>query len=230
MEIQISEFLSGAKEARGLTVIIDVFRAFSTSCYIYANGADKIIPVDSLKLAYRLKRENPGFLLVGEIGGKKPNGFDFGNSPSEIEGLDFSGKTIILTTSSGTQGLVEAKKADEIITGSFVNAGVIVEYIKTKNPEDVSLVAMGVEGRRRAPEDLLCARYIDNALNNKPNNIQEITRCLKEAPELQKFFDPQKYWFPERDFELCLRFNRFNFILSLEPYENNLLILEKIEV
>lgn len=230
MEIQILEFIRGARETRGLTVIIDVFRAFSTSCYIYANGADKIIPVDSLKLVYRLKRENPEFLLVGERGGRKPKDFDFGNSPSEIEGLDFNGKTILLTTSSGTKGLLGAKNADEIITGSFVNAGAIMEYIKTKKPENVSLVAMGVEGRRRAPEDILCARYIENTLNDGPNNKEKITKRLKEVPELQKFFDPQKYWFPRRDFELCLSFNRFNFILKLEPFDENLVCLERIDI
>lgn len=230
MKIQILEFLRGAEKATGLTVIIDVFRAFSTSCYIFNNGAEKIIPVGDLKLAYKLKRENPHFLLFGERGGKKPEGFDFGNSPSEIEGLDFSGVTILLTTSSGTQGLVKAKNGEEIITGSFVNAGAIVKYIKTKNPNKVSLVAMGVSGRRRALEDLLCAEYIENTLTDRPNNFEEITRRLRVTPELQKFFDPKKYWFPERDFKLCLSLKRFSFILKLEPFEENLVCLKRIDV
>ncbi len=230
MKIQILKFLRGAEEATGLTVIIDVFRAFSTSCYIYNNGAEKIIPVGDLKLAYKLKRENPHFLLFGERGGKKPEGFDFGNSPSQIEGLNFNGETVIQTTSAGTKGLLGAKNADEIIAGSFVNAGAVVKYIKSKNPELVSLVAMGVSGRRRAPEDLLCAEYIENTLTDRPNNFEEITRRLRVIPELQKFFDPEKYWFPERDFKLCLNLNRFNFVLRVEPYEEPLVFLKRIDV
>ena len=178
MKIQILEFLRGAEEATGLTVIIDVFRAFSTSCYIYNNGAEKIIPVGDLKLAYKLKRENPHFLLFGERGGKKPEGFDFGNSPSQIEGLNFNGETVIQTTSSGTKGLIGTKDADEIIAGSFVNAGAVVKYIKTENPGRVSLVAMGVSGRIKALEGLLCARYIENGLTGKPNNFEKITKYL----------------------------------------------------
>ena len=122
--------LEGARKAKGLTVIIDVFRAFSTACYIYANGARKIIPVADIKFAYELKKENPNFLLLGERGGRMPEGFDFGNSPSQIEGIDFKEKTVVQTTSSGTNGIISAKNADEIITGSFVNAASIVKYIK----------------------------------------------------------------------------------------------------
>ena len=36
MEIRILELIEGAKKAEGLTVIIDVFRAFSLECYLYA--------------------------------------------------------------------------------------------------------------------------------------------------------------------------------------------------
>ena len=188
MKIQILEFLRGAKEARGLTVIIDVFRAFSTSCYIYANGADKIIPVDSLELAYKLKKENPDFILVGERNWKKCEGFDFGNSPSEIEGLNFNGKIVIQTTSAGTKGLLGAKKAGEIITGSFVNVGAIVKYIKNESPKRISLVAMGVFGDISAPEDLLFARYIKNELTYKSNNFEKIKNNLRSAPGLRRYF------------------------------------------
>ena len=45
MNTQILQLIDGAKSARGLTVIIDVFRAFSVEAYLFAQGADKIIPV-----------------------------------------------------------------------------------------------------------------------------------------------------------------------------------------
>ncbi len=208
MNIHILEFLKGAKKATGLTIIIDVFRAFSTSCYIYANGARKIIPVVDLRVAYRLKDENPDFLLLGERGGEKPKGFDFGNSPSQIEGLNFNGRTVIQTTSSGTKGLIGAKNTDEIITGSFVNAGAVVKYIESKNPKEISLVAMGLNARESAEEDLLCAKYIRDSLISKLNDFENILEHLKNTQELQKFFDPDKDWYPERDFELCLTLNR----------------------
>ena len=66
MEINILQLNEGAKQAKGLTVIIDVFRAFSNECYMIAQGAAKILAVGDIELAYKLKKENPDAILVGE--------------------------------------------------------------------------------------------------------------------------------------------------------------------
>lgn len=95
LNIEILHLIEGAKQARGLTVIIDVFRAFSTAGYAVRNGAVGIIPVGDVDLAYQLKEENPDYVLMGERKGKRLPGFDFGNSPTEIQSVDFAGKTII---------------------------------------------------------------------------------------------------------------------------------------
>ena len=100
MKIEILHLVEGARKAQGLAVVIDVFRAFSTACYAVRNGAEQIIPVGDLKLAYQLKKENPSFVLMGERGGKIQPGFDYGNSPAQIEKVSFSGKTIVQTTSA----------------------------------------------------------------------------------------------------------------------------------
>ena len=55
MNIQILQLVEGAKNARGLTVVIDVFRAFSVEAYLFAQGVDKILPIGDAELAYRLK-------------------------------------------------------------------------------------------------------------------------------------------------------------------------------
>lgn len=230
MEVKILHLIDGAKQARGLTVIIDVFRAFSTACYAFGNGAKKIIPVGDIEVAYKLKKENPDFLLIGEREGKKPPGFNYGNSPTQIENVDFTNKTIIQTTSAGIQGIANATNADEIITGSFVNVQAIIDYIKERNPKAVSLVAMGSSGIRIADEDTLCAEYIKNALEEKPNNFSKIVDHLREYRSAQKFFDPTKDWAPQRDFDLCLTLDKFNFVLKVEPFKENQIFFRKIEL
>ena len=55
MNIRILHLIEGAREAKGLTVVIDVFRAFSVAAYAFAGGAAKIIPVGELDIALRLK-------------------------------------------------------------------------------------------------------------------------------------------------------------------------------
>jgi len=230
MKIKIFQLITGAKQAKGLTVIIDVFRAFSVACYVFGNGAKKIIPVGDISVAYTLKKNNSSFLLIGERKGKKPKGFDYGNSPTQIENVNFSNKTIIHTTSAGTQGIVNASNADEIITGAFVNAQAVINYIKKQNPKEVSLVAMGSMGIFTSDEDILLAKYIKNALEGKPNDFSEIVKHLKNCISARKFFDPAKVWAPERDFDLCLSLNKFNFVLKVEPYQDSQVFLRKINI
>jgi 2-phosphosulfolactate phosphatase len=230
MKVEILYLTDGAKQARGLTVVIDVFRAFSTACYTFGNGAKKIIPLGNIDTAYTLKKENPDFLLIGERDGMKPKGFDYGNSPTQIEDIDFKNKTIVQTTSAGTQGIANATNSDEIITGSFVNAQAIINYINKQNPEKVSLVAMGSSGIRIADEDILCAKYIKNALENKTNDFPKIIEHLREYRSAHKFFDPKKDWAPERDFDLCLSLDKFNFVLKVKSDGKNHVFFNKIEM
>ena len=166
MQIKMLHLIEGAKQAEGLTVIIDVFRAFSLECYLYDMGVEQIRPVGTIEEAFQLKNELNNSVLVGERHGKKCEGFDFGNSPSSITAEDVKGKCIIHTTSAGTQGIVNATAASEIITGSLVNARAVAQYIIDRQPEVVSLVCMGNAGVRPAQEDELCAEYIKSFLEN----------------------------------------------------------------
>jgi len=226
LDIDILHLIEGAKQARGLTVIIDVFRAFSTACYAVRNGAVGIIPVGDVDLAYQLKKENPGYVLMGERKGKRLPGFDFGNSPTEIQSVDFAGKTVIQTTSAGTQGFANARHADELITGSFVNAEAIVNYILERAPQKVSLVCMGTWAVKANDEDSLCAKYIADRLNHQKTDPEKITTHLKASKSARRFFDPEVLWAPEKDFELCLNIGLCDFVLKAEMNRKDLLVLK----
>lgn len=233
MKIEITQLIEGAKKAKGLTVIIDVFRAFTLACYAKNNGAKHIIPIGEIKTAYSLKESHPEYVLIGERRGIVQKGFDFGNSPFDIEQVDFTGKTIVHTTSAGTQGIVGAIHADEIITGSFVNAKAIVRYIRSKDPEYVTLVAMGNNGDSFAQEDYLCAQYIEALLKDERDETldeQFIKEKLKKE-DGSKFFDPaMNHIFPMGDFELCMAFNKFDFVLKVEPFDEGLVELSLMDI
>ena len=144
MDIQIHHFSKGAKKARGLAVVIDVFRAFSVTCYVLDRGAREIVAVLEVQHARKLKQQNPSWILIGERGGKKLPGFDYGNSPTELADASFIGKTVVQTTHAGTQNLCAALEAEHVMTGSFVNAGATIDYIRAHNPPMLSLICSGV--------------------------------------------------------------------------------------
>ena len=232
MRVQILELIEGAKKAEGLTVIIDVFRAFTTECYCFAGGAVKSYPIGSMEDAFALKREHPDWVLLGERGGAKVEGCDLGNSPWDAMNYDFRGKTMIHSTSAGTQGIVNAARASatQIITGSLVNAKAVCDYIRAQNPETVSLVAMGKAGVTSVPEDLLAADYMRALLeDDRSYDIDGRIEYLKDHGG-EQFFDPAlAHIFPREDYPLCVALNRFGFILRVEK-EGDMLVIRREEV
>ncbi len=224
IKINTYHLIEGAKKATGLTVIIDVFRAFSLECYLYNMGVSLIRPVGTIEEAFAFKKANPNYVLIGERKGRKCEGFDFGNSPSETAKHDLRGKTVIHTTSAGTQGIINAKEADEIITGSLVNAKAVARYIMENQPKEVSLVCMGNGGIAPAKEDELCAEYIRSILEGAelPDMDERVKRLRYEGGA--HFFDRQNQdVFPEPDFWMCIEYNKFNFVLRVEKDEKGFL-------
>ena len=183
-------------------------------------GVKEIRPIGSVEDAFALHEEMPGSVLIGERHGKKCDGFDFGNSPSTVRPEVVKEKIILHTTSAGTQGIVNATKATEIITGSLVNAKAVAEYIKRKNPEKVSLVCMGNAGVRPAAEDDLCAEYIKSLVEGN-----ELPEFAKRVENLQfhggeHFFEENRQEiYPKEDFFMCIQYDRFPFVIHVEKDE-----------
>lgn len=228
MDIKVYSCIDGALQAEGLTVIIDVFRAFSLEAYFFARGAEKVLAVGKEETARKLKEEHPDYILCGERGGKILPGFDFGNSPSQTLKVDLQGKTVIHTTSAGTQGLVNAVKASEVVTGSLVNAKAIAEYIKAQNPEKVSLVAMGLSGTNPSDEDDLCAAYIKSILDGRPLDMYEEIQNLCLKPQSMKFFNPERQdVFPIQDYVMCTLWDRFDFVLKVKKIDGDVFLVQK---
>ena len=222
MNIRILHMIEGAKAAVGLTVIIDVFRAFSVEAYFLAKGAKAIIPVGDLELAYKLKSQTPEMILAGERHGKILPGFDTGNSPSQLMTIDVEGKTVIHTTSAGTQGIANAVHADEILGCSLVNARATAEYIRHSGAKEVSLVCMGLEAISQTEEDNLCAYYIKSLLENTSIDMRSEIEKLKKTSGAKFFDKDQNNVFPKEDFYMCTDLDKFDFVLKLEKGKDGL--------
>jgi 2-phosphosulfolactate phosphatase len=230
MNVNISHLVSGARQARGLAVVIDVFRAFSLACYLFDRGAARIIAVKDVERALKLREEHPDGVLVGERHALKIPGFDYGNSPSEILPADLSGRTVIHTTHAGTQALVAAAGADDVITGSFVNAGAIVRYIESAKPETVSLVCAGFESRTETLEDTLCAEYLRDLLAGRRPDFGAIRERITSSECSRRFLHPVERTCPEQDLYLCLDLDRFDFVVFRAKGWQDRCLLERIEV
>jgi len=203
MRISINRCLEGAKKADGITVMMDIFRASNTIISCLAAGAACIIPAGKLKEAYKLKEDHPDHLLFGERNGIPPKGFDHDNSPAGSAQLSLKGRKIILTTSAGSQGIINSTKADEILVGSFANAQAIARYLIDRNPKKITLLAIGNNAAEPATEDEACAGYIRSLLLGKDTDFDKIKNNILKSDGADRLRRLNQH----DDLELCLKLN-----------------------
>lgn len=228
MQIQQLDFVDGAKKATGIAVIIDVFRAFTTACFCFAGKAKAVYPVGEVEQAFALASKLDNTLLIGERNGKKLPGFDMGNSPSEVISTELKDKNVIHTTHAGTQGLVNAHQADIVLTGALVNARATAEYIKSHQPDTVSLVRMGWKAENPTDEDDICAEYLSALLTNQAFDVAGIEPFLRQSANSQRFFDPEENGSPAADFDSCLKIDHFDFVLKRQMSDDGIPSIIKI--
>ncbi len=192
---------------RGDVIItIDVVRATTSIIASLANGAKTVIPVQTLKEAKKIRKENPNYLLAGERKGIKPEGFDLDNSPMSLSKENVENKNLIMTTTNGTRALVQSKGSKWVFVGAFVNATAVAQKsigIASEHEVGISFVLAGQENHF-ALEDFICAggiiktlaentvEFSDKALGallafkGAKNNLHENICKSKHAQELMK--------------------------------------------
>ena len=228
MQITYSSLLPGARAAHGIAVIIDVFRAFTCTPLMFSLGIQKIILVSSPAEGLALKKKNPEFILVGEVGGVPIEGFDLGNSPTQILKQPpsfFKGRTAVQRTSSGVQGALAALDvADEVLLGSYVLAKSTSQYILTKSPPRVSIVAMGWNLEVKALEDEHCAHYIGHLLGDIPYDHNQALREIIFDETTQKFLRGDKVHYPPSDPILALQRDIYDFVLQVKRRDDHVIV------
>ena len=229
MEIRLGSLVRDANEAEGTVIIIDVFRAFTTAAIAFDHGATEITLVAEIEDALELHRRGVGDLIMGEVDGKRPEGFDFGNSPYEISQANVAGKSLVQSTRAGTVGVSAASRAQSIYLGSFVVAQATVQTILSESPDLVSIIAMGDQGRVRSDEDEHCALYLRNLLEGRQPDSEALKSLVMEGGATQKFFDPSQPQFHPKDVDLALEFSKYPFAMKVAR-EGDCLVARKFLV
>lgn len=141
-----------------IVVVVDILRA--TSCFVagLSTGVQEIIPFKEVEACMKLKGD--GYVLAGERGGEKLDGFDLGNSP--LEYLEQSDAKISVSTTNGTVALEAAIPAKEVIVGAFLNLSSTAKYL-AKKKRSVLILCAGWKGRPNI-EDSIYAGALANEL------------------------------------------------------------------
>lgn len=203
--------LETCHEATGVVVVIDVIRAFTNAAFAFHRGAKEIYPVSGVDEALYLKAQIPNSLASGEVGGLPPEGFDFGNSPTQTSLLDLNGKVIVQRTGAGTQGIARSVNATQIIAASFVVAQQTVNHLKKLSPDAVTFVITG-QTYDGGEEDLACAEYLEALLIGASPNPAPFLERVANSKDAEIFKDPR---FPTSDLTHCTSLDKFDFAMPV---------------
>jgi 2-phosphosulfolactate phosphatase len=216
VDVRIESLVEGARRAVGTVVIIDVFRAFTTAAIAFARGAREIILTADPETALALRAAGIGELCMGEVGGKRPPGFDFGNSPYEISQASVQGKTLIQSTRAGTVGVCAVGDSKALYAASFLTARATAALLRASQAPLVTLVAMGSQGQLRTDEDEQCALYLRNLLLGSQPDREAVRQLVLVGAETAKFGDPEQLHFHPKDRDLALEIDKLDFAIEVK--------------
>lgn len=216
--------LENCAQATGLVIVIDVLRAFTTAAFALEGGAEKIILVSGHDEALALRDAMPGALVMGEIDGLPPPGFDLGNSPAQFEDGAVNGRTLIQRTSSGTQGVVRSVNADGLLVASFVVAQATVDYVQQQRPQAVTFVITGYRPDGRGDEDAACADYLQALLRGERPDPASFLQRVRDSKNGRFLRSPDVPSALHQDVDCAVALDRFDFAMPVQRREGQLVV------
>jgi len=199
-----------------VTVVIDVFRAFTTASYVLENHPATYKLAVNHAVISRLAQEHINPVVIGKPErGVIGNIYHIPNSPTRVMDVQIGARDVIHRTEAGARGILLAKESDVVLAAGFVNARATVNYIKSLIDPQVKIVPMGHEGVTPSLEDDLCARYIQGLIDGEEIEPAPYFSQLKMGSG-SYFFSEDQQQYPREDFDRCLEIDRFNFAILAE--------------
>jgi 2-phosphosulfolactate phosphatase len=145
-----------------VTVVVDIFRATSAICTAFQYGIARVIPVTQVEDTY-LYRADENTIIAAERGGEVVDGFEFGNSPRSYMNDFVKDKTLVITTTNGTQAIEAARESEVILIGSFLNLNVLIDSLIGLN-KNVMILCAGWKNRFNLEDTLFAGAVVDELL------------------------------------------------------------------
>ncbi len=236
MQVLISQGVRGARTARGVVVVIDVFNASTTAITALAQGATSVLAVSDIAQAKALKNEHAEWLFVGEKTNRDTleSIFDVHNSSYDLlhyGDKKIAGNMVVLSTLSGTRVMAEAvnnPECDSVLTCGFSNLKATVQQLRNLGADVVTLVPVGGPDGEYAPEDSVCAMYLKNELEGFPNVIDALTHFLEGSESAGRFWG-DKAQNNEADFYTGISLDSVPFAVALETDGADMARMKKLE-
>lgn len=214
-----------ARSATGAVVAVDVLRAFTTAAHAFAAGARHVFLVAEVEEALAFKRAHAGSLAMGEVGGLRPDGFDFSNSPVAVAARDLRGRVLVQRTSAGTQGVVAATGATRLWCASLVTASATARAV---NACGLGAPAYVLTGRadasqpREGLDDLATAELIEAIRVGAAHDAPATRTAVASSEEAARTLALAQGHVDARDIAFCTDVDRFDFAMEVSRVDGML--------
>jgi 2-phosphosulfolactate phosphatase len=208
VEIIHATGIEGAREARGIAVVIDVLRSFTVSAYALAGGARECRLVTTTDEGRALAAKIPGALLSAEENGLPLPGIAISNSPTLIVAADLKGRVLVQRSTAGTQVTAAVRQGVDIFAASLVVARATVQACLLKGPAQVTLIASADH-----PEDHACALYMEAVIRGETPDADRLLQPLRDTERYAHLASGTWPGFPATDLNLALTPDRFDFAM-----------------
>lgn len=217
------------EEVRGVVVVVDVLRAFTTAAYAFASGASAIWLVGTVEEALFLSREIPGVLTMGEEHGRRPVGFDFSNSPVGVANVDLDGRVLVQRTSAGTQGAIAAKNAERLFAASLVCASATARAVSDTGLGVPTYVITGrfPDSPDGGADDFATALFIERARLGKELETAATRDAVATSTWAQRLGDLDTQDAHHDDIAYSIDVDRFDFAMEVERIDNRLRLVAR---
>jgi 2-phosphosulfolactate phosphatase len=162
---------------RTVCIVLDVLRASSTMLAMFEAGASQLLLADTPEAALAVAGDDrDGHWVCGERHGLKVEGFDFGNSPTELAEASLDDRRVVYVTSNGTRALQAVAGAPLVLVGSPRNEVAVVRHALREAHArecDVLLLCAGDnEGNGISLEDAFVAgMLVDRMVKLNPRRV-----------------------------------------------------------
>jgi len=217
VEIVHATGIEGARDARGVVVVIDVLRSFTVSAYALAGGARECLLVSTVAEARRLARDIPDAVICAEENALPIPGIDVSNSPTQVAAAHMHGRTLIQRSTAGTPVIAAVRTEEGTFAGSLVVATATAQACLLRRPSTVTLVASA-----DFPEDHACAKLIEATLRGTSIDLELLLKPMRESDRYRKVMAGEWPGFPPTDIELALALDRFDFAMPATRHDDHI--------
>ena len=151
MKISVRNSYEAPVNGADITVFFDIFRASTTLVTLASKHPDIIVSSNHLPTIRNYQES--GYRLLSEV-----YTGDFDNSPTQVMSESWQGRKVIHSSTNLTNSIFGNRDFHHGLIGCFHNIEALTDYIVSRRPQHVELIACSHFARRTvAIEDMSCA-------------------------------------------------------------------------